>query len=215
MNGANARRKRSMLSLRRPSESILRDQLTQQSDAQFSYEAVGASRGEPPLGYAVAHRRDRLGEGAAAFELACQAIRTWKMFDLGWVELCWPNAPIALDTTVGVLIRAGGLWWLSCARIVYVLDEVEPTAEIRRRFGFAYGTLPDHAERGEERFCVEWHTDGSVWYDLFSFSQPRHWLATLGGPVTRRLQYRFGTDSLAAMQRAVQVSQGDFKPCHS
>lgn len=38
------------------------------------------------------------------------------------------------------------------------------------RFGFAYGTLPSHAEIGEERFMVELR-DGAVWYDILAFSQ--------------------------------------------
>ena len=36
-----------------------------------------------------------------------------------------------------------------------------------RKFGFAYGTLPDHAATGEERFLIEWNQDDdSVWYDI-------------------------------------------------
>ena len=50
-----------------------------------------------------------------------------------------------------------------------------------KRFGFGYGTLPGHAERGEERFSVEWNReDGCVYYDVFAFSHPKHPLAWLG-----------------------------------
>jgi uncharacterized protein (UPF0548 family) len=28
-----------------------------------------------------------------------------------------------------------------------------------RRYGFAYGTLAEHAESVEERFVLEWHVD--------------------------------------------------------
>jgi alpha-ketoglutarate-dependent taurine dioxygenase len=41
-----------------------------------------------------------------------------------------------------------------------------------RRFAFAYGTLAEHAESGEERFQVEWREDDSVWYDILAFSRP-------------------------------------------
>ena len=72
-----------------------------------------------------------------------------------------------------------------------------------KRFGFAYGTLRDHAERGEERFMIEWQgSDDSVWYDILAFSQP-NLLAKLGYPLTRRLQKRFARDSLAAMVKAL------------
>ena len=72
------------------------------------------------------------------------------------------------------------------------------------RFGFAYGTLPGHAERGEERFLVEWsHEDDSVFYDVLAFSRPNHLLAWLGYPFARILQRRFARDSKEAMKEAV------------
>ena len=49
---------------------------------------------------------------------------------------------------VAILARSIGLWWLNACRIVAVVDEDGPV----KRFGFAYGTLPDHAGSGEERF---------------------------------------------------------------
>jgi hypothetical protein len=66
------------------------------------------------------------------------------------------------------------------------------------------GTLPGHAESGEERFTVEWReADGAVWYDILAFSRPRQLLARLGYPFARRLQRRFARDSAAAMRRPV------------
>ena len=41
----------------------------------------------------------------------------------------------------------------------------------QEKYGFSYGTLPDHAESGQESFQVEWnHFDNSVWYDLKRFA---------------------------------------------
>ena len=75
------------------------------------------------------------------------------------------------------------------------------------KYGFAYGTLPEHGERGEERFTVEWnHEDNSVWYDILAISRPGFW-ATLGYPVTRAMQKRFAKDSLASMQRQVMSDE--------
>jgi uncharacterized protein (UPF0548 family) len=71
-------------------------------------------------------------------------------------------------------------------------------------FGFAYGTLPAHVERGEERFLVQWdHQDKSVWYDILAISQPNHMLAQIGYLYVRHLQRCFARDSLQAMHRAV------------
>ena len=103
-----------------------------------------------------------------------------------------------------MIARLFGHWWLNACRIVYVVDEEGPVT----RFGFAYGTLPQHAESGEERFTVEWReADGAVWYDILAFSRPRQLLARAGYPFARRLQKRFARDSAAAMQRA--VGQGE------
>src|SRR5262249_59558205 len=73
-----------------------------------------------------------------------------------------------------------------------------------QRLGFAYGTLPEHAESGEERFTVERHEqDDAVWYDILAFSRPQQLLARWGYLFARRLQKRFARGSAAAMQRAV------------
>jgi uncharacterized protein (UPF0548 family) len=136
------------------------------------------------------------------FEAACAAMRRWEMFPRPWTEIIPAEAPIQVGQTVAVLARAFGLWWLNAARVVYVLDEAGPP----RRFGFAYGTLADHTERGEERFSVEWHPDGRVWFDLFAFSRPRHPLARLAYPLARRLQKRFQAESKTAMRRACEAA---------
>ena len=92
------------------------------------------------------------------------------MFNLGWVQLCWPSTPIAVGATVGVLVHVLRLWSLNACRVVYTLDE---EGEVKL-FGFAYGTLPDHAERGEERFSIQWERrNDSVWYDLTSVQSIR------------------------------------------
>jgi uncharacterized protein (UPF0548 family) len=76
-----------------------------------------------------------------------------------------------------------------------------------KRYGFAYGTLPGHAESSEERFTVEWHeAGGAVWYDILAFPRPRHVLARLGYPWVRRVQKRFGRGSAVAMPKAVGES---------
>lgn len=182
-----------------PSDEMIRAFLRQQAAASFSYPEVGHTRYTPPAGYVVDHNRICLGKGEACFNAACDAIRAWRMFSLSWVTLCWPSAPIAPGTDVAVLARWGPLWWLNACRIVYVIDE----QMTQRRFGFAYGTLPAHAERGEERFCVEMDGDGTVWYDLLAFSRPNQLLTRLGYPLVRRTQKRFAAQSLKVMAEAV------------
>ncbi len=186
---------------RRPSADHIRAFIAAQARLPFSYGEVGATRGDPPAGYAVDHNRICLGTGRAVFERASAALRRWQMFAVDGVELCWPSAPIEVGTAVAVLARAGGLWSLNACRIVYVIDAPGPIA----RCGFAYGTLPEHAVRGEERFSIEWsQTSDEVHYDLLAFSRPSSPLLGLARPVLRRMQRRFARASLAAMRRAVQ-----------
>jgi uncharacterized protein (UPF0548 family) len=185
--------------LKKPSNERIQAFLAGQARHPFSYAEVGASHGEPPAGYDWDHRRLALGKGSAVFESACSALRRWAMFPRPWTEIHPESPPIQQGATVALLFRVLGLWGLNACRIVYLLDDKEPI----RRLGFAYGTLPDHVERGEERFSIEWDADDTVWYDLRAFSRPHSWLVRLGYPIARRLQRRFALDSQAAMQKAV------------
>jgi uncharacterized protein (UPF0548 family) len=188
------------LSLRKPTPSAIQAFLARQRGRSFSHDHVEATRHAPPAGWTVDHNRVCLGHGPAAWDAARAALRSWQMFRIGWVEIHGTGVPLAPGLDVAPLAHACGVWFLNACRVVYLMDEDGPV----RRFGFAYGTLPDHAESGEERFLVEWREDGSVWYDLLAFSRPGHWLVWLGLPLVRRLQKRFAADSLAAMQRAVR-----------
>jgi uncharacterized protein (UPF0548 family) len=189
-----------MMTLRRPSDATIRDFLAAQAGLGFTYPAVGATAAVPPAGYVVDHTRIRLGEGEATFRAGRAALGRWDQFRLGWVEAWPPGASIRAGEVVASVARCLGLWWLNACRIAYVVDEEGPVA----RFGFANGTLPGHAEAGEERFLVEWdRASGEVWYDVLAFSRPNAFLTRLGYPYMRRVQRRFGRESAAAMVRAV------------
>jgi uncharacterized protein (UPF0548 family) len=191
-----------MFRLSKPSRTTVQAFLAAaQTRREFSYEQVGASRVAAPDGYVVDHNRGQLGVGRPTFERGKEAVRQWKMFDMTWLELCWPNVPIETGGTVAVVVHHLGFWSLNACRIVYTIEE----GGAIEKFGFAYGTLPDHSEIGEERFTVEFHADDdTVWYDVYAFSRPRP-LARLAYPYTRALQKRFASDSKRAMQRAVAL----------
>jgi uncharacterized protein (UPF0548 family) len=189
-----------MVSLGRPSTETIRGFLTVQSKLGFTYTAVGATASLPPADYVVDPTRIKLGQGEEVFVKAKAALGRWQQFRLGWVEVWSPETPIQTGEVVAVIARNLGLWWLNACRIVYVVDEEEPI----QRYGFAYGTLPDHAETGEERFLVERdRASGEVWYDILAFSRPHLLLTRLGYPFVRRVQKRFAKASAAAMLRVV------------
>jgi uncharacterized protein (UPF0548 family) len=188
-----------MLFFSKPSPQTIRTLLSTQEHETFSYPEIGATKQQGPKSYNIDHNRIQLGQGAEIFERAKRAVHALKMFDISWLELCWPDAPLGAGNTVAVLVSHLGFWSVNICRIVYVVNEHGPIEAL----GFAYGTLPEHGEMGEERFTVEFNLrDQSVWYDIYAFSRP-HLLPRLVYPFTRSLQKRFARDSMRALLRAV------------
>ncbi len=189
----------------RPSIAAIDQFMQQQSNMPLNYAATGATSNKtPPAGFVIDHNRLFLGRGEACFQIASAAVREFKHLKLSWVEP-YPNNPTASKgLEVGVLAHWLGVWFLSACRIVYTIDELGPLC----RSGFAYGTLPDHPETGEERFQIEWRrSDDTVWYDILAFSRANHWYSRLGYPMVRKLQKRFARQSLNKVQELVNDSR--------
>jgi len=202
-----------MLSLRKPSEQTVREYILERQDKPFSYEHVNMTNSHSTKAefeedavlhsYDVDHHRVKIGTGEECFRKAAEALKKWKTFDFDWVSLCFPDTPIEVGSTIAHLSYQFGFWVVSFCRIVYVLDEWDEDGSTTR-FGFAYGTLEQHLEKGEERFLIEWHhEDNSVYYDILSFSKPQHLLTQLGYPIARYFQGRFAADSTKALLRAI------------
>lgn len=191
---------RIVISFRKPTAKQVREALQQHLEDAHSYSEVGATcQGGALSGYQKDRSRILLGSGEEVFLAGCEMLRRWRMFPDAWTEAITSSEQPEVGAMVGLVARGGGLWWLNLCRVVYCIDDSSPN----RRFGFAYGTLPNHVELGEERFMVEWDDQDQVWYEIFSFSRPRHWLARLVYPLTRQYQRRFVRDSLKQMQQAV------------
>jgi uncharacterized protein (UPF0548 family) len=142
-----------------------------------------------------------IGHGEADFERARAALLAWKQFDIGWVETFPPQALLAVGTVVAVLIRHFGFWSLNGCRVVYCTGDDGDDS----RFGFAYGTLTNHAESGEELFEVFIDPRSEeVIYRIRASSWPQATLARLGHPIVRVLQERFRKQSAVALQRATR-----------
>lgn len=194
-----------MFRLTMPLDDEVRRFIVNQEHAGLTYSEVGASADTVPDGYNVDHNRIELGSGERVWQRAVSAVRAWQMFNIPWLRLYWPDTPIQVGAIVAVSVRHFGFFSLNACRIVYVVDEdgVVTNAPVSR-FGFAYGTLGQHAESGEERFTVQWdRTSDIVFYDIFAFSRPRHILATLAYPLSRSLQRAFADCSKVAMSTAV------------
>jgi len=192
-----------MFLARRPSREAIDRFLLDSQELPLSYGPIGIVRSEtarPGFVEALA----AIGRGQADFERARAALSAWKQFDIGWVETFPRSAPVASGTVVAVLIRHLGFWSLNGCRVLYNVDCRDDVA----RFGFAYGTLTNHAEAGEELFevFVDPRTD-EVMYRIRAASWPQAMLARIGHPIVRVLQARFRRHSAAAMTRATEARE--------
>ncbi|MFC9788048.1 DUF1990 family protein [Rhodococcus sp. NPDC127528] len=150
--------------------------------ASPTYPEVGATRGALPAGYHHVHASAEIGRGADDFERAARTLLGWGMHRGAGLRVESTDETAVTGATV--ILRLGPAWCAVAApcRVVYVVDEPH-------RRGFAYGTLPGHPERGEERFVVEHdpHT-GRVVVVVDAFSAAGTRLTRLGGPVNRVVQ---------------------------
>ena len=194
-----------MFKITEPTDEDVTKFISSQCNLEFTYPEVAATNATPPATYTVDHNRIQLGHGEATYKRAVEALKNWRQFELGWVTIVPRGVKVEVGATVAVKARAFGTWSLSATRVVYVIDE-------SRRFGFAYGTLPDHVECGEERFLIEWLEDDSVWYDILAFSKPRHPLVRLSAPMARRLQKRFARASLSILKNHVNPVNFSISP---
>lgn len=175
-----------MFLLHRPSAEDIDRFIGRSQDLPLSYGPVGLAQSHAG-DFDIDDTAVVIGRGRAVYDRARAALTAWKQFNVGWVELFPRSAPTEPGTVVAVLIRHFGFWSLNGCRVVYRLNAGAGDS----RFGFAYGTLTNHAEAGEELF-----------HRIRAASRPRASLARMGYPLVRRLQARFRRDSAEAMKRA-------------
>ena len=173
----------------------LRRVVTRLDRQGVSYAPVGVTLG----GAAVERHTVRLGSGQATFEAARTALQRWATHQSSWLRT-FPGVPQQVGQTVLVVLKVPGLplGLVFGCRMVEVLDA-------ERRFGFAYGSLPGHPERGEELFLIEWHADNSVTFTLKAQSEPANLLYRLGRPFGKLMRSLGSRQYLQAMQRATRI----------
>lgn len=157
--------------------------LTELAGLALTYPEVGATADEMPAGYHHIRKSSVIGRGRERFEQAAADGMRWGMLRGAGlrVEASAPTAAVGAD----VLVHLGPV--LAPCRVVYVVDEPD-------RRGFAYGTLPGHAESGEELFLVRFDpSTENVYAEVAAFSKHATWWSRLASPVTSAVQ-RYVTD---------------------
>jgi uncharacterized protein (UPF0548 family) len=144
----------------------------------LTYSEVGATAGRLPAGYHHVQKSAVIGRGRRRFEEAADAGMRWGMLRGAGLRVEATSDVAAVGSEV--LVHLGPV--RAPCRVVYVVDEPD-------RRGFAYGTLPGHAESGEERFMVRYDpaTD-AVHAEVVAFSRHGTWWSRLGSPVTSVIQ---------------------------
>jgi uncharacterized protein (UPF0548 family) len=171
---------RTVFRLGRVSAHTLDDIAANAASAEPTYTEIGATRhAQLPPGYHHGRYQIRLPERPDVFDRAVHGLRSWVPHKGAGLTVV-PDAPPRQGATVAVAAPLGPITAVAVCRIVYVIDEAD-------QFGFAYGTLPGHPERGEEAFIVR-RTDDGAEFTIVVFSQPAELLARAGGPITRRIQ---------------------------
>lgn len=148
------------------------------SDLPLTYAEVGATKGALPEGYHHVRESAVIGYGRDRFQAAGDAVMRWGMLRGAGARVTASTEVAAVGSEV--IVRLGPVR-VPC-RVVYVLDEPN-------RRGFAYGTLPGHAETGEELFSVRYDpaTD-AVHAEVVAFSRHGTWWSRLAGPLTSAAQ---------------------------
>lgn len=169
------------LRLGRPSEAELQRLLDRARSSSSTYDHVGSTLSPIDALRGVHQQQLVLGRGAGAFESATLGLRRWACHDGIGATVHPGDAAIEVGSTLLVVLRAGPASIVVPDRVVAVVDEPD-------RFGFAYGTLEGHQERGEESFVAELLADGTVRGTISVDAVAATLPARLVAPVVTRFQ---------------------------
>lgn len=142
--------------------------------ASFTYDEVGATAWTVlPTGYGHLERWRNLLD--TEFESAAARLMAWRIHEAAGLRVSASDQRVAPDAVVEMSLGPRWMGVRAMCRVAYVINEPD-------RIGFAYGTLPGHAERGEESFILD-RRDGSPRFTVRAFSEPASRLARVAGPI--------------------------------
>ena len=160
----------------------------------FAYAQIGGTKGDFPKGYNHDYNEVCIGSGSDLYHSAIEELKNWRHYPPDWTRVESREPGIKPDKTVAVNFKLFGIWFSNYCRIVYLeKSDLE--------WGFAYGTLTEHVEKGEEYFYVRTDKQRMVYYGIKAFSKPQKWFVWLGYPIARYYQKKFVLNSLSLMKK--------------
>lgn len=161
----------------------------------LSYPDPGITDSVPaPAGYRTLQVRERVGQGAAAFDALAAGIMSWKLHEGAGLRVRADTPSVQPASRVRLGAGFGPVRIEAPCRVVRLIE-----SETRR--GFAYGTLAGHPETGEESFAAVLEPDGAVYLELKAVSRPSPGIYRLGSPVTAAAQSMVTDRYVAAARR--------------
>ena len=132
-------------------------------------------------------------DGEGAFDRAVAALRSWSVHRGSGLDVL-TDGELAVGTNVALTAPLPVGFVDAACRVVALVEQPD-------RFGFSYGTLPEHPECGEESFVVS-RESGVVAFAIVAVSRPAHRVARLVPAVADRLQASAARRYLDAMRDA-------------
>ncbi len=181
---------------RAPKDPEVRAIAAARREAAFGYDGVGTTRerlAAAPAGFELDQYGAGLGEGDEVWRRGRAALQRLRNYPPAFTRVVWETEREAHEGALFATVASHfGFFSVHPCRVIFVVDEPN-------RFAVGFGTLPGHAELGEECFSLTRKDDGGVRYDVQAFSRPQG-LARLGAPVARGLQRRFQRETILQMQ---------------
>eukprot|EP00882_Tetradesmus_deserticola_P001654 GHRQ01001781.1.p1 GENE.GHRQ01001781.1~~GHRQ01001781.1.p1 ORF type:complete len:256 (+),score=63.08 GHRQ01001781.1:64-831(+) len=201
----------SSLRFAKPTSAEMLDLMDEWTSRDCNHGFAGASVSAPELpagvqngGFMITKTRKKVGSGRDVYNAAVGAVQSWAHLQLGWN--CTTNPAMKVGATICSATQTVVPWSVLPARVTYMNEGSEQFEDgPGQRFALGMCSLSGHQLAGEERFAVDMHADGSVWYDVFLFSKPDTLLALVSLPVVKIMQIRYVNDSASAVAAAVKA----------
>jgi uncharacterized protein (UPF0548 family) len=147
--------------------------------SDLTYPEIGATAGRLPPGYHHVRAERVIGRGRVAFDRAADALLRGAVQRRAGATVRMSETPLRVGTRIDMRL---GPFGIPCLVVWAERDD--------NHAGFAYGSLPGHPERGEERFVLTLAASGEVIFTITAFSRPGRWFTRIAWPLNHLIQRR-------------------------